>query len=231
MRLNCIGRGTLAGLLLVLCLIMEAPAEDKPRAEPPPIPEGFLLIEEDVLYMLADEPNFHFHQARLDFLRRANEDAANDVRKAGAMLKLAVANAHSGEGKKQLQASLVELFALSEGLAMKKPVTTKLMDRVFARAHLALAQYNKDEALRHLEKGEFEKVGIHLRSASHDIEHAMAWAGEDVPDNSAMALQQAVKLAEQLAAGNEKLAAQAAESLRALAEEVARIRKVQEVFH
>lgn len=206
-----------------------AAAATKPAENATAVPEGFLLVEDDVWYQLADEPNLHFHRARIAFLSRNRAEAATNIRKGGAMLKLALANAH-GSAKKDLQASIFELYALAEGLKADKPVNIKLIDRVFARALFALAKFNEEAAREHLERNDPKGAGIHLRSAAQSIEHGLAWAGDEQNASPTAEVMSAEKLAEELIAGAGITSAAVLKALQTIADEVSRMQKLQDMF-
>lgn len=197
-------------------------------AAPGAIPEGMMLIEEDVWYQLADEPNFHFHQARLDFLKRDTARAATDIRKASAMLKLAIGLAE-GEGRKLLRASVLELTVLVEELEHGKPVSLTALNQAFSRAHLALARYNQEAAELHAKAGQFEEAGMHLRSAAHDLVHARAWAGGELSAGEAAEVVSAEKLAEELIAGTEYALEEVLKSIRDLAQKARALQGLEKV--
>ncbi|MBX7166082.1 MAG: hypothetical protein K1X74_07005 [Pirellulales bacterium] len=221
----------LLGAVLLACVASIAWAEEAATSETktPQVPEGWLVLEDDVWFQLADEPNLHFHRARISFLSREKAEAANNIRKGGAMLKLALVNAR-GSAKKDLQASVFELYALAEGLKADKPVNIKLMDRVFARAHFALAKYNQEAAREHFDRNDARGAGMHLRAAAHAIEHGLAWAGDEKNASPTVEVLSAEKLAEDLIAGSQVAAMEVLKALQVVADEVARMQKLQDMF-
>ena len=50
-------------------------------ADPESIPEGWILVEEDIWVDLVDEPGEKFHKARENFLKKDYKAAATDIRK------------------------------------------------------------------------------------------------------------------------------------------------------
>ncbi len=196
--------------------------------KPGQIPLGMVLIEEDVWYQLADEPNYHFHQARLDFLRHDPHRASVDVQKASAMIKLAIGLAQ-GEGKKELRASAYELTLLAEELEHRKPVKLTVLNQAFSRAHLALARYNHEAAEMHLKGGQAGRAGVHLLAAAHDLGHAQAWAGGELSAGAAAEVLTAEEFAQELLAGSDFVMEQVLKNLAAIAREVEALRALQEV--
>ncbi|MBL9122675.1 MAG: hypothetical protein JNG90_03520 [Planctomycetaceae bacterium] len=173
------------------------------KTNPPAVPEGYLLIEDDVWFRLADEPDRHFIEARSEYLRNQPVDAAAAVLKATAMLKLAAAHAQ-GEEKKPLQASILELESLAGKLEHGTVRLPRSLDRIFARSFLALANYNQAEARRHLKAEEPDKASRHLRAASRDIVHAAAWHGTELEDHMLHALEEVEKAASRLLSAEAK---------------------------
>lgn len=192
------------------------------------VPEGMMLIEEDVWYQLADEPNFHFHQARLHFLQRQAVSAAADIKKGTAMIRLAMGLA-KGAGNESLRASAEELTALAGDLEHGKAVTLTALNQAFSRAHVALATYNHEAAERHVKREEFKEAGLHLRAAAHDLEHAQAWAGGELSARAAGEVLTAEELAKELVAGAGFALQEVVKSLSALADEVEAMKKLHAV--
>jgi hypothetical protein len=168
-----------------------------------------------VWYQLADEPDRHFQEVRMHFLHREHGAAAADIRKAAAMLKLAAALSRDAE-KKPLEASILELETLAAETEHGKVHSARTLDRIFARAYLALAIYNEAAARRHVRAEEPEKAGAHLRSAAVDIEQSMLWGGEAIDDELMHDLRDAEAIAAKLIRGADNLFKQAIQTLNAL---------------
>ena len=205
MRRDRIGR-----LLVVVCVAISAGllasrgqadegGKSSRPASPtlPQVPEGYLLVEDDVWFQLADEPDRHFLEARRDYLRDKPVEAAAAILKATAVLKLATAHAQ-GDAKKPLQASILELETLAAKLAHDNVHAAKSLDRIFGRSFVALAYYNEAEARRHLQGEEPEKAARHLRASSRDVMHAAVWRGTELEDNILHALGDLEKAASRL---------------------------------
>jgi hypothetical protein len=205
----------------------QAAAADAPAAETPKVPEGWLLIEEDIWYQLADEPDRHFLQARQHYLQKENEAAAADIRKAAAMLKLATSMSE-GEAKKALQGSIFELEVLAAEAKAGKVRSARTLDRIFARAYEALAAHNSQHAVAHLKKEEPEKAAFHLRAAARDIDHAYAWAGVEATDRAVGTLRNAEEFGRKLLEGAAGALRDALKAGAALHEELDELKKALE---
>lgn len=171
-------------------------------AAPPQAPAGFVIVDNTIWYQLADEPNQHFHLARLHLLRREPHSAAKEIRIGAAIMKLAAGHA-APAGKKALEQSTFELGFLASELENNKSVAVAGLDAAFARAHFALAEFNQQAAQEHFQAGDNHHAGHHLRWAAHDIEYGRAWAGEKVAKTEPAHLIAAEKIAERLIAGAE----------------------------
>lgn len=176
-----------------------ASAADEPALQPP---AGYVIVDNTIWYQLADEPNEHFHRARLNLLRRQPVLAAKEIRTAAAIMKLAIGHAASA-GKKALGQSAFELGFLADELDNHREVAVAGLDAAFARAHFALAEFNQQAAQEHFQAGDNHHAGHHLRWAAHDIEYGRAWAGEKVAKSDPAHLISAEKVAERLIAGAE----------------------------
>ena len=220
-------------ICLLLLTISIAPsavraiAADAPATAAPKVPEGWLLIEEDVWYQLADEPDRHFLQARLHYLQKDKEAAAADIRKATAMLKLATSMSE-GDAKKALQGSIFELEVLAAEAKAGKVRSARTLDRIFARSYEALAAHNTQHAITHLKKEEPEKAAFHLRAAARDIDHAYAWAGVEAGDAAVATLRSAEELGRKLLEGAAGAMRDALKAGAALHEQLEDLKKVLE---
>ena len=85
----------------------------EPAKPAPPAPEGYVVVEEDVLTVFVDAPGEHFHKARQSFLKKDYKVAAEEIRKGAAFMKLQAGRA-TAEGKKVLTVSIGELEMLAK---------------------------------------------------------------------------------------------------------------------
>jgi hypothetical protein len=199
--------------------------EDKAPTKSLQIPEGTFLIEEDVWYQLANEPDRHFHSARARYLSEDHAGAADDIRKATAILKIATGQSPP-ELRKPLQASILELETLAAEARGGKLHSTIAMDRIFARAFVALAEHNYVMALMHVKAEEPEQAGHHLRASARDLQHAAAWRSEGYSDALIQTVIEAEKLGAGLVSGAGDLFGQAARVLDAMHSHIEKLRKL-----
>lgn len=148
-------------------------------ADPDSVPEGWVLVEEDVLTVFVDSPGEHFHKARQSFLKKDYKAAAEEIRKGAAFLKLQAARA-AVEGRKGLTVSVGELEKLAEDIEKGTVTSAKTLDNAFARAHHALAKHHYLKALDNKAKKDGRKLGHDLKAAARHLEHGLAWAGHEL---------------------------------------------------
>lgn len=157
----------------------EPPVEEAEKmvpADPESVPEGWMLVEEDIWVDFVDEPGEKFHKARENFLKKDYKAAATDIRKGTSFLKLQTARA-TKEGKVLLMKSVHELENLAKDVEQGAVTSAKTLDEAFARAHHALSRHHYLKAMEYKAKGAGSKVGHALKAAATHLEHGLAWAG------------------------------------------------------
>jgi len=151
-------------------------AKEMMPADPESVPEGWMLVEEDILVDFVDEPGEKFHKAREDFLKKDYKATATEIRKGTSFLKLQTARA-TKEGKVLLMKSVHELENLAKDVEQGAVTSAKTLDEAFAKAHHALARHHYLKAMEYKAKGAGSKVGHALKAAATHLEHGLAWAG------------------------------------------------------
>ncbi len=175
------------GIALVIALVISgvglkgygksAQAAEAATSTPPVAPEGYVVVEEDVLTVFVDAPGESFHKARESFLKKDFKTSAAEIRKSAAFLKLQAARA-AGEGKKGLMASIDELEKLAKDVESGTVTSATMLDQAFAQAHHALAQHHYLKAIEYKAKGDSVMFGHALKAAVIHLEHGFAWAGQ-----------------------------------------------------
>jgi hypothetical protein len=140
------------------------------------VPEGWILVKEDIWVDFVDEPGEKFHKARENFLKKDYKAAATEIRKGTSFLKLQTARA-TKEGNVLLMKSVHELENLAKDVEQGAVTSAKTLDEAFARAHHALARHHYLKATEYKAKGAGSKVGHALKAAATHLEHGLAWAG------------------------------------------------------
>ncbi|HUW82302.1 MAG TPA: hypothetical protein VMZ31_05815 [Phycisphaerae bacterium] len=199
----CTSRTFLGSALAFCCMLGHAPlatAQQPTAKEPPKAPEGWILVEEDVLFVFVDEPEHHFQKARESFLKKDSEATVASLHKAAGFLRLEAARADS-DSHRTIMASVHELEKLAADVRSGAAVDVKRFDSVFARAHHALAQHHQAKSRAHLAKKEHKKAGHHLKAAASHLEHGAAWAGHEIEAGSRATINAARTVAGKLVEG------------------------------
>jgi hypothetical protein len=169
------------------------------RQAPPKPPNGWVVIEEDVWFTLADEPQEHFQNAHESFLKKDLQRAAGEIRKAAAFVKVEAGRA-TDEGKQSLLTSVRELDKLADEVERGTIASVKQLDEAFGRVDHALAAHHHRMAKEFEAKKAAQKAGYELKAAALYVEQGLAWAGQKADASGAAAIQGAQTLAGKLIA-------------------------------
>jgi hypothetical protein len=151
------------------------------------VPEGKVLVDEDVLLILVDEPGKHFHQARENFLKTDMIGASTSIVKGTAYLKMKTGRA-TEEGKKLLMDSIAELEKLASGVANGTVTSIKELDDTFARANYAMSKHHQLVAKESFSKDKTDNVGYDLAASTSYLERGYAWAGRELEAGTVTAI-------------------------------------------
>ncbi|HUU96668.1 MAG TPA: hypothetical protein VM487_13085 [Phycisphaerae bacterium] len=195
---------TFPGLVLALsCTLGHATlaAAQQPTAkEPPKAPEGWVLVEENVLIVFADEPEHKMKAAHESFLKKDMEATAADLRKAAAFVKLEAARA-AGDAKKGLVASATELEKLAGDVEKGTVSSSKTLEAAFARAHQALAKHHHAKATESWAAKAEHATGHELKAAAASVESAFKWGGKEMETGTEAVIKDSRYAAEKLIEG------------------------------
>lgn len=154
-------------------------------------PEGFALVDEEVIYMLPqDYPDQHMLSASKSLDRKDTQAAAKDVRKATSFLR-AQASRSGAQSDSGLEASIQELEALAAAFEAGTTVIEKELTDAFARAHLALAAVDQEKASEHLSQQENQLAGRELQASARHLEKSSEWSGAKLDKDGKMAVKDA----------------------------------------
>ena len=142
-------------------------------------PKGCVIVEEDAVLALADQPGIHLTEARKYHENKDWKAAARELRTAAAFLKLEAARAEK-KAKEGLEASSQELKKLASDLDGGVVVTTKALDRAIAAASKALAAHHNAKAAENWAKKEYRAAAQDVKAASDYVKKAATWAGHGV---------------------------------------------------
>jgi hypothetical protein len=167
---------------LTLVMLAGAGCQKEAREEPQALVESEIwappdsLIFEQVWLYFDDKPEEYFFKAGNDLEAGDLEAASHDLRTAAAYLKVEAARGR-GASKKALKASIQELEDTAGRIKDGAVIPDGEMDRMFARAHLALAEHHYDrvsDLLKLKEKG-WIRAGEELDVSAIHIQHGMGW--------------------------------------------------------
>jgi len=188
-------------------------------------PEGYVLVEEDVLLHFVELPGEHFHKARENFLKKDTKAAAEEIRKGAAFLRLQAARATT-EGKKGLVASVAELEKLANDVEKGTVTSAKTLDRTFARAHHALAKHHHLKAIEYKAKNDVRRTGHELKAAMVHLEHGFAWSGHELEAVSVKAIKDVGLLAGKLVEGTGWVAEEVGKAIEKIGQEIDKLGKL-----
>ena len=142
-------------------------------------PKGCVIVEEDTVLALADQPGNHLMEARKCHENKDWKGAARELRTAAAFLKLEAARAE-GKAKEGLDASSQELKKLASDMEGGAVVTTTALDQAIAAASKALAVHHNAKATEGWAKKEYRAAAQDLKAATDYVKKAATWAGHGV---------------------------------------------------
>ena len=166
-----------------------APAADsgQPRTtkqgKQPRVPDGWIVIDEQVWIPFLDEPAHHMEQARESFLKKDTIKAAAELRKVEAYLRATAGHAND-KAERALAASADELKRLAHDVESGATMRLKDLDEAFARAHHALARHHYLQTYKYWAKKDVENAGHHLKATALYLEHAAAAMGRTVESDT-----------------------------------------------
>lgn len=156
-------------------------------------PEGFVLIEERVVYLLGNQPQQHF-------LAAAQKLAANDKQGAGAELRIAanyidMQASRAGQEKQHLTKASQKLNKLAEKAQAGEISSPDELNKAFAKANLALARHYQAKAESALEGKNYVMAGYDLDNAANSFRQAMVWSDQQPKQEQVQAMDTAGQVA------------------------------------
>ena len=164
---------TLFALALVSCVAATSARADQGDTHDtkPQAPAGFLVIDEDRWYLLADEPGRHIGRAREAFLMMDSRAAASELRKAAVHLRME-ASASAERMKRRLIHEEHQLENAAHSIEAGTMKSVEDLDLATSRAMHTLSESQYVRASEAWQKKEVRRAGHYLRAAADNIEHA-----------------------------------------------------------
>jgi serine protease Do len=161
----------------------------------------------------------HFQQARESFLKKDFSDAASEIRKGEAFIKEKAVQAKS-EGKQVLTGSAQKLDELADQVQKRAVRSVQELDKAFAQAYYALANYYRLNALDSWAKRETSEMGRNLEAAALHLERSLNWTGHRIGDESTAAFEEVKRLGEKMEKGAEGAASEVNKEMETIGKEI-----------
>jgi len=160
-----------------------------------------------------------FQKARESFLEKDVKGSAAAIRKGAAYLK-SVEEQGQEKGKQSFRASAEELKNLADRVEKGAVKSVKEIDRAFARASHALAQFHYRKAKESWAMKEVTKTGQELQAAGLELESAVKQAGKNAENSPGPVIQETRQLAGKLLQGADWANAEVEKGIKALGAEI-----------
>lgn len=163
-------------------------------------PEGYVLIEENTVYMMANEPQQHFLQAHADLGRKDYRAAAEETRLAAAYLDMQAAR-HGDKQANDLKQDAQQLRNLAGELQngnknnQQGNVSVQQIDKDFARASDALAKHFDTLTNHDLKKQNFVAAGYDLDATANAFKNTIIWSDQKPSQDDLTMIQNAQEIA------------------------------------
>jgi hypothetical protein len=163
----------------------------------------WLVVDESSWYPYIEEPNRHFQDAHDAFLAKNYDEAAVEIRKGEAFVRLEASRAN-GDVQQSLNSSAQELEKLALDMAPNwREQRIVEMDQSWGRADRALAQSHQVQAKEDWRKRETAKAGDEMKAAALNLEESAHWTGCEARTGVSAVVRDTRLMAGKLAAGGE----------------------------
>lgn len=160
----------------------------------------WLVADATLWYPVSEEPQRHFNAAIEAFAKAHHEQAAVEVQKAAAYLRLEAARA-AGDTKSALDGSAAELTKLASSLERGTRGAGADIKLAFARAEHALAASHRVKAVESWTGKAYRDAGYELMAAAHGLESSATWIDAEAVREASHAAEATRALAEKLVGG------------------------------
>ena len=160
----------------------------------------WLVLDESSWYPYIEEPDRHFQNAHRSFLAHDYQQAAQEIRKGEAYVKLEASRA-SGDVKQSLSSLAQELGKLADDTKRGTVKDVGEADDSFRRADSALAQSHQIEAKESWAKKETVQAGYEMKAGALLLEQSAGWGGGEAKTAVSAAVKDTRILAGELTEG------------------------------
>jgi hypothetical protein len=160
---------------------------------------SLVVVQEDVLIPLIDEPEQNFHRAERLFKRGDRKGAAAEIRAGAALIELE-GGRHNASNKTGLDRAAARLNQLAKQVEDNKVESEKPLRAAFAEADLELARHYHamaEETLSHNDRS----TGQWLRGAADSVADAAEWSERKLASGTKAGLSSARRIGTEIEAG------------------------------
>ena len=149
-------------------------------------PDGFVLIEERLVYVLANEPQLHMAAALANLAKDDHKAAAEELRIAANYVEMQGSRGE-GDASQVISQSADKLRTVADKVEQGELKDAKKLAKTFAKTNVALAEHHNAMAKTFLQGERFIAAGHDLRSAATALREAVVW-NEQQPDEAMVSL-------------------------------------------
>lgn len=132
-------------------------------------------LDDAGVFMLVQDVDHHFDEARADFEEKDMNGAALELRRAASFLRIE-ADRSTGNEQKALKASIEEIEKLARDVEDGRITSETALHDAFAKAQFALSMNYWVKAEEAFNEKDFEKAVHHLKASQGHLEQAIAWS-------------------------------------------------------
>jgi len=180
---------------------------------------GLIVVQEDVLIPLIDQPEHHFRMASRYFAKGDRNQAAAQIRVGAAMVKLE-AGRNNATNKTGLDAAAKGLDDVAAGVTSGSVKSPKDLNDAFARADLALARHYHEMAKESEARNEHGNTGYWLQGTADSLGDSAHWSGRELAKAGSASVNDARSLGLKLEGGAQWTAAEVKKSVSDLGSEI-----------
>lgn len=161
--------------------------------------EAVLTVENEVLFALIAEPEFHLRQARMHLQKNSLTETAQALETVGALVRLERARAAEPARDKLIDA-IIALGRLARD-SMKSTVTGEELSKVARLVHLALAAHYQQMAQAAWAEKAWQVTGQHLYGVELHLRQGLAWIDQALTEEQQGLLKENTVIAKALMDG------------------------------
>ena len=161
--------------------------------------KGRYVITEEIFWVIQEEPENHFDEAKEKFIGKELKAAGNEIQKASTYLDLEI-NKSEGTEKLKLRSAKDKLAALATRLNKGEKVTETEIKQSFYLANVALykSYIRQHDNIQNSFASENTKIGMYLDAALQKVENSKKWSDNKLEDKYENILSEGKELSKRL---------------------------------